>query len=577
MNKRLILAGMVLTAMMFSFMGCDILGGGIIREETLNNDINGDGIPDDMWEDTDGDGIPDDMHTDKDGDGIPDDKQDYEKGSIRITPKVIDISGAKGFVVFDNTAGVKTRAESEDVPKSPYALYTIDENGQIKLTVFHFAVETNEEGEEVEMQKEISEAIQLVPKLMTDMGDYILFSLCSMQIVNPDKLSEESLNICNSIIDDDWRFSEIFGCQPEYKSRLTYLVRKSDGAMFDLTMQPIFTYQYREIDYINGYENLHFSDGWWHDPAAQPMLSQDMYQISDKGHIFTSSGKCVYKISGNSDSIDVSSMTQDVNHERFVIDSNENIFIPVWSLHGASADYIVYIYKSAGGFNMSDLGDGLYLDMQKDDNGDLFLLGTREHFNGIKVASLKDGNCDLLYESNPDDDSVINSQFFYFNSCRDENAFGTSTGWDNGKIRWFYGSYRLNEYIGVQIAYDTRRNELKTLPVPTAIEDAMREKYDAISIGKYNVGVKLGSSSIEITDFDIAAGTVGKRTYEVDAMKNLVGKKCLISRAIPVILIYGKSTADGTDVHISVDLHTGQNLATYENDSRNVVSLVRIN
>jgi hypothetical protein len=129
MNKRLILAGMVLTAMMFSFMGCDILGGGIIREETLNNDINADGIPDDMqtdkdgdgipdniWEDKDGDGIPDDMHTDKDGDGIPDDKQDYEKGSIRITPKVIDISGAKGFVVFDNTAGVETRAESEDVP-----------------------------------------------------------------------------------------------------------------------------------------------------------------------------------------------------------------------------------------------------------------------------------------------------------------------------------------------------------------------------------------------------------------------------------------------------------------------------
>lgn len=552
--KNLLYIGIIMASMMISFSGCDMFESDThINYE--NEDLN--------------------------GDGIPDGNQNNQNSIRHIIPKGIDMSGAQGFVVFDNTntSSEETRTtETESTQKSPYALYTIDENGQIKLTIFHFTIESDEEGNSQELKKEIEDALQLVPKLMTDMGNYILFSHCSIQIVNPEGLTEESLNFCNTILNNDEAFKEILGHSADYRYRLTYLVRKSDGAMFDLTSQPIFPYFHRSFDYINGDEVLQLSDGWWPDQTTTPLLSPDMYRISNKGNIFTSSGRYIYKISDNGDAIDVSRISQELQeHERFEIDDNENVFIPVRTVHGASADHVVHIYKSAGGFNMSDLGNGLYLDITKDHTGDPYLLGTRDHYNGFKIASLKDGNCSILCETEIDKDEIANSYLFYFDTIKDQNAFSTYLGYNNNEFRWFYGSYRLNMYSGVILSYNTILNKLELQPVPEEIEVAMRDKYDAISLGKYNVGVKLNDNSIEFTDIDVANGKVSTRNYEVNAMQLMVGKKCFISDILPTVIIYGKSTADGTDIHISVDLFTGEDLATFGTDTRNVISLLRIN
>ena len=56
-----------------------------------------------------------------------------------------------------------------------------------------------------------------------------------------------------------------------------------------------------------------------------------------------------------------------------------------------------------------------------------------------------------------------------------------------------------------------------------------------------------------------------------------MGKTCFISRATPTLYVSGLSTADGTNVHISVDLLTGDNLTNYGTDARKVVSLLRLN
>ena len=49
----------------------------IIKSFNVNNDIDGDGVDDDMDADDDNDGIPDDEDEDDDGDGI-DDEDDLE-------------------------------------------------------------------------------------------------------------------------------------------------------------------------------------------------------------------------------------------------------------------------------------------------------------------------------------------------------------------------------------------------------------------------------------------------------------------------------------------------------------------
>ena len=529
-----------------------------------------------------------DIHTPENEDpGKPEEPRD-ELNILRIRPKRIDINNSKGFVVFNNTSvltrsGIDT-ADSTDVkeeiiPSSPYALYNIDNNGNIQLTVFYFEVEAGEDSTSVEVQKELSDALQLVPSIMTDLGDFLLFSFCRLQLINPTSLSEETLKFCNSIQNDEFLFSQIFNCSPEYRDRLVYLIRKTDGAMFDLTTQQIFTYAYSALNYQGCYEDTIYDQGYWIDRLNNVVLAPDKYRISEQGNIFCAGSNKIYKISNNGDKIDVSTMTQHLEtFDTFDIDAEENIYIPVWTINGGGADYSVHIYKSRGGFNMSELDEGYYLDMQKDDKGNMFLFRTSNNFYGFQAISLQDGNCTSLYKSDMDNNESLDMTCFYFDSvCKDFNYFSTFLGCDNGEFKWLYGGYRANTYSGILLSYDTTTNCAKVLDVPANVETALSEKYDAIILGNHNIGVRINNDSIEFTDFDILAEKVNKRSYVVEAFKDMVGKKCIISEIGSKVYVCGKSTLDGTDIHVSVDLKTGENMATYGSDSRNVVSLVRIN
>ena len=545
---------------MIAFSGCDLLS------PPINEDIQAPG------------------HENPDKQENP--REEWNIYSIK--PKRIDINNSKGFVVFNNTniptrSGVdfadSTDVEEEIIPSSPYALYNIDNNGNIQLTVFYFEVEAGNDSTSVEVQKELSNALQLVPSTMTDLGDFLLFSFCKLQIINPSSLSEETLNFCNSIQNQEDLFSQIFNCSPAYRDCLVYLIRKTDGAMFDLTTQPIFTYAYSTLNYQGCYEDITYNQGYWIDCINNVVLAPGKYRISEQGNIFCSDGYKIYKISNNGDAIDVSTMTQHLeSFDTFDIDAEENIYIPVWTLNGADADYSVHIYKSRGGFNMSELDEGRYLDMQKDDKGNIFLFRTNKHFDGFQAISLQDGNCTPLYKSDPDKNESFDTWYFYFDSvCKDFNYFSTFLGCHNGEFKWLYGAYRANTYDGVLLSYDTTTNSARVLDMPANVETALGEKYDAIMLGNHNVGIRLNNNSIEFTDFDILAGKVNKRSYEVEAFKNMVGKKCIVSEIGSKVYVCGKSTVDGTDIHVSVDLQTGNNMATYGSDSRNVVSLVRIN
>ena len=71
-----------------------------------------------------------------------------------IRPQKIDMTGVQGFAIVENTSNApRTKADingdgvDDDMPNgnggeavttSPYALYTIDENGELHASIFYF-------------------------------------------------------------------------------------------------------------------------------------------------------------------------------------------------------------------------------------------------------------------------------------------------------------------------------------------------------------------------------------------------------------------------------------------------------
>ena len=106
----------------------------------------------------------------------------------QIRPAKIDLNGVCGFAVVENSSNTaKTRAygnetdnENEESSCS-HSLYTIDENGELHISIFYFEVVPSEGGDtenpQTEIMKEVSNALQVVPSLVSDLGKYILFSI----------------------------------------------------------------------------------------------------------------------------------------------------------------------------------------------------------------------------------------------------------------------------------------------------------------------------------------------------------------------------------------------------------------
>ena len=261
----------------------------------------------------------------------PDD-QPKEPLDISIRPANIDLNGVTGFVIMDNSTVITTKGKANDA--SPQALYSIDENGDIKVTIFYFEVveEGEEETSDNEVMKEISNTLQIVPSLVTDLGNYILFSRCQCQIIDSDT-SDDVRAICE-------RFIENFNGKGEND----YIIRKSDGALFEVPGHNIFTYE----SYGKNNEMIY--------------IPEYTYMISPKGNIFSRTGK-VSKIEDNGDdAITVRQMTHYDNHyysstcRNFAIDSDENVYdiFGYYSDCGRKNSQIE-IYYATGGFNVHDI------------------------------------------------------------------------------------------------------------------------------------------------------------------------------------------------------------------------------
>lgn len=499
-------------------------------------------------------------------------------GKLSIKPVGIDLNGVTGFAIVDNTP--VTRTEGEQTTTAPQSIYSIDENGNVKLSIFYFEVHTSEDESgnitQIQIQKEISDALQVVPSLVTDLEKYILFSGCQYQI-NDSILSEEALLICKRFIIENT------------KPNMVYIIRKSDGALFDLSNQSIFTYSYMEpIDEFSGTYYYWFSPYYVEYNALNQYIPTYRYMISPKGNLFAQSccDDHIYQFVDNGDAIDLKQLTQDYDVNtlpRFIVDKNENIYL--YYVLGAFSRNID-IYFSDGGFDSIDITSDchLFFDMKVDDNGGAYMFYLVNYGLGpyIKARILSDGkyveSSGIIlpgYTHNPYDtyggDPVIYPHYI---------------GFSNGDFKWFLPQEFWEDYYNDDgttntfktITYNTNRDEWILKDLPKDLDDLLTKKYDSLLCGIKSYGVNVDGNFIEVSEIDIENESSRQYTFNID-LSFIKSQRYITTtlNGLPYLIINGKSSYSGANISLKINLINGENNSTFAPDGRNVVSFFRIN
>ena len=414
-----------------------------------------------------------------------------------IRPQRINLTGVQGFVIVENNSNApRTKAETngdgidDDTNTSPYFLYTIDKNGEIKLSVFYFEVITSEEESgnttQTQIQKEISEALQVVPSLVTDLGKYILFSGCNYQI-NDSILSDEARIICETFV------------QENYSPHMVYMIRKSDGALFDLSDQPIFSYyaffndsHYEAFPY---YEN-HY-DYTYHSGVRWAYIPSYIYTTSAKGNLFVrgTSPTLISKITDNGDAIDVMQMTQQYMDSitgyiyRFGIDEEENIY--VFNRVGLDEPEIEIFYSN-GGFNVHkieptipiiDRSNFEVIDIITEESGETFIYlttacSTEDYSPGMWLmsAQLQNGTVKPIKEEFIQ--TGTNREFFHFDGRERHHYIGYYDSCHNWLLE--FGDIRNDCKI---LSYNNKTHQWDMSDLSESLNQVLSKEYDIVLYG----------------------------------------------------------------------------------------------
>ena len=453
-----------------------------------------------------------------------------------LRPAAIDLDGVTGFVVVDNTSASKTKSDpNTDMPK---ALYSIDKNGEIKITVFYFeAAEGNEENAEGEVMKEISNALQVVPSLVTDLGKYIVFSGCRYQIIDTN-ISDKARKICES-----------FTSKNDMYMDMVYMIRKVDGALFDLTDR--FFFSYRFVD-----------ETWSKDciPYYNPdlFIPEDTYLTSAKNNTFVmgSQPRAIYKIEDNGDAVDFRQMTQEIIGGTYCVDKDENIYLINW---GTLRDYgkEIHIYNANGGFNLHRFDEELYfIDLITDESGDpyIFMMNSNN-----KAVSAHMGGCKV---------EIVSEHSFGVTSFKYKECIN---------LGCYNDCYNWCDYSNI-LSYEKDTHKWSLRAVSNDIIQILSKSYDTKIYGGKTYCATVKNNSIEVTEIDFATETVRTYTLDVDMTSIIPSSfKGRMTHDTPYMIIEGRSPMNGANVSFTIDLVNGTNNSSYAPDGRNVVSFFRIN
>lgn len=501
--------------------------------------------------------------------------------SISIRPSRIEMEGVHGFAIVDNTSNApRTKLDTngdgiDDIKISPYTLYTIDENGELHLSIFYFeVVSSNNDSTDVSqtvVMKEVSNALQIVPSLVTDLGKYILFSGCQYQIADS-RISNEAAAICKAYIRENWR------------NYMTYMIRKSDGGLFDFSEQPLcyyYGYHGNELIKYSSYPDPEIED------ANGVHISEDTYMVSAKENLFmlSSSPEFIAKFEDNGNTIDLKKMTQNygvenTNYiEKFIVDKDENIYVfyPASGVYNAT----LHLYYAGGGFNAQEFPQRELFDLTTDESGDAYIFLTlysckviekqqedgstyhiEEYGNFIVSAYLNNGAIEVKESFLPSNTEIWKGSIYH-------------RGYNNNSINW---CLRYTEDLCMILSYDTNTHTYTLEQVPAEINQILVADYDIIIKGDKTYCANIEGNNIMVTEIDLASKTYRTYSLIVD-MPNVVTPtyRTLITQGVPYLIINGRNTTNGAKVSITINLLNGETNSKFASDSRNVVSFYRIN
>lgn len=490
-----------------------------------------------------------------------------DKGPIefQVKPLSIDMRGVTGFTVLENNITEGRADESDQFFVEYYTkstLYSIDANGEISMTVFYFEITSNQEGNQISsVEKEIKNSLQIVPYLMTDLGDYVLLSGCKYQITNPN-ISQDAIDFCNNYL--------MMGKE----HGMEFLLRKSDGALFDLTDEAnqinTFTYQ---IIYSNQDQTLFVSNG----EILARMENEDCFcSIAPNSYQTTSTEKLFFlspqatikKIENKGNAIDITQKTQShsaPDHIRFAVDNNENIYI--YDNMNENAKYL-QLYNSDGSYNTISLQNKRLLDFRADKLDNLYLFTTEAKANGedhLFVNTIINGENHMLLECD-----VKTNQVEYL-------------GFNNVEFSWLCGDITSSEIAANHdlsiLTYNIAENCVTKSPISQQFQALLEGNFDIKHIGKTSYFVNVLESSIEVTSYNILDDSITTTTYQTEDIKYIAGRNLnIIDNNGDIYLhIKGRNTANGAKATFFINLATGDNSSNFAKDNRTVSSFIRIN
>ncbi|MBQ1931948.1 MAG: hypothetical protein II360_00435 [Muribaculaceae bacterium] len=473
-----------------------------------------------------------------------------------VRPTKIDMSNVSGFAVLDNANASRSGETAENV----VSLYSVNDKNEITLTVFYFEVTSDDKGNETKIQKELSNAVQVVPSFIADLGKYILFAGCQYQIVS-NNLSDEARDICNRHFPD----GQTLGFTMEY------LIRKSDGALFDVSRQELFAYL--ALEGISEFEQVLPGDKLycWENVFTVNSLAPNSHLTSSKGNLFIQKYRGdIAKVIDQRDALEVATLTQSHSlNNKFGVDKDENIYI----LQNPNT---VHVYLANNTYNAFTIKDSNFFDIQCDNNGNVFLFTSKPPTNGnmhntIHVSKLTNAECTEIYSAQEDlNPSLFNSY----------NKFAFSFGYINGAFWWFYGNENCTNPNDIYLVkYDPSANILSREEISSTFCDALTQSYDATIYGAKCYGANIDKSVISVTEMDVLTGKVNNYTYTIKELDSIVlPSYSIVKRGnYPHLRVKGRSTSSGASVQFEINLISGQSTSSFGTDGRNTVTFLRLN
>ena len=508
-----------------------------------------------------------------------------DKGPIefQVKPLSIDMRGVTGFTVLENNITEGRADESDQFFVEYYTkstLYSIDANGEISMTVFYFEITSDQEGNQISsVEKEIKNSLQIVPYLMTDLGDYVLFSGCKYQITNPN-LSQDAIDFCNNYL--------MMGKE----HGMEFLLRKSDGALFDLTDEAnqikSFTYQiiYSNLNQTSFVSNIDILARMENEDCFCSIAPNSYQTTSTEKLFFLSPQAIINKIENKGNAIDIIQTTQEYtnsNDIHFRVDNNENIYL--FDIFNENREYL-QLYYSNGSYNTIPIKNRTLFDFQTDDQDNLYLFTT----DGIYGQYLPGGR--HLYVNritNGENYNILDAevnpliQTYVANNIPtsfDNTNYNAYLGFNNGEFAWLYGEKNhLNHYDLIILTYNIAENSITENSISEKFQALLENNYDIIHIGKTSYLVNVLESSIEVTSYNILDDSITTTTYQTDDIKYIAGRniKVVDNNGDIYLQIKGRNTANGAKAKFLMHLNTGDNSSNFAKDNRTVSSFIRIN